>query len=508
MNNSINLNTQKKNNNNNIILSEGAINFLDNQILKDGDTKIIENEFIFQIIQAVKKDPDWYYCSLMDQNSKYGGFCINYESQYGEPKIGDIIQTKKIAILKLKNRETNVYLCKKVKKLKESKEFVIEPKNVFTILKKRLPQKKEYINNNNYINNAKHDKNNSINNAMKSSSQNLDLNKNFLKKYTLLSNFNNFTNNPIFLLKCRFKSPVKIYPNNNNNLDFKVQNYIFYDINGEEVQAVSFRECVDVFDNIIKVDSTYEISKVKKTLNKNEFRLTKFDFQLNFEKFTKVEEIDGGNLFKNTKIKDVFTPISNLTIDKVNKSIHCIIGIILEDKGIIEKKKENGDITRLRKIIIGDNTLHKINIKLWEEKLYPEKKYSKGDIIYIYNFKFKKYYNIYDLNSISLSEIQSCNNEKIIKELRQFYNKHQNMYQYKDMNFVNLNAQNNIEEKFIISFKEECISQYDEIDNEQLVRINGTAVNFTHDENNLYEGCIFCNKKSMNSTIVQIHKKN
>ena len=330
---SINLNIQKKNNNNNIILSEGAIIFLDNQILKEGDTKIIENEFIFQIIQAIKKDPDWYYCLLMDQNSKYGGFCINYESQYGEPKIGDIIQTKEIAILKLKNRETNIYLCKNVKKLKESKEFVIEPKNISSILKERLSPKKEYINNNNYINNAKGNKNNIINYSKKSSSQDLDLNKNFLKKYTLLSNFNNFTNNPLFLLKCRFKSPVKIYQNNNQNFDFKVQNYIFYDINGEEVQAVSFRECVDIFDNIIKVDSTYEIKKSKKILNKNEFRLTKFDFQLNFDKFTKVEEINGENLFKNTKIKDAFIPISNLTIDKVNKSIHGIIGIILEDKG-------------------------------------------------------------------------------------------------------------------------------------------------------------------------------
>ena len=104
------LNSPKNNKNfNNIKLSKGAINFLDNQIIKNGENKIIEINFTFQIINAIKKLSNWYCCSLMDQNAKYGGFCIKYRKKHGEPKKGDIIKTTKIQIVKLPNRETNLY---------------------------------------------------------------------------------------------------------------------------------------------------------------------------------------------------------------------------------------------------------------------------------------------------------------------------------------------------------------------------------------------------------------
>ena len=350
MNESHNSNIQKENNN--IILSKGAINFLDNQILKNGESKIIEKEFIFQVIDTIKKLENSYFCSLMDQNSKYGGFCINYESQYGEPKKGDIIQTKKIIIVKLEKRDTNLIFCENVKKLNESKKMIIDPNNLVSISKKRSSSKKEWINNNNELKNLKGKKNNIFNSSQISPSQGFNSNLNNsnkksiknesnqkdkikLKKYTLLSNLNNFTNNPIFLLKCRFKSTVKVITSKNKNFSDKVQNYIFYDIKGEEIQAVSFKEWADKFDEIIKVGSIYEISRIKKTINRKEFKLTKNDFQLNFGKGTKIEEIEDQEYFKNTKINEIFTPISKLTDDKVNKFIHSIVGIILEDKGII-----------------------------------------------------------------------------------------------------------------------------------------------------------------------------
>ena len=131
-----------KKTNNNIKLSKGAINYLDNQFIKNGDKKIINKQFTFQVIYAIKKLSNWYCCSLLDQDNKFGGFCIQYESQYGEPKKGDIIQTNKIQIIKLPNRDTNLYFCENVKKLKESKKMVIDPKKVNSITKIRTSSKK------------------------------------------------------------------------------------------------------------------------------------------------------------------------------------------------------------------------------------------------------------------------------------------------------------------------------------------------------------------------------
>ena len=131
-----------KKTNNNIKLSKGAINYLDNQFIKNGDNKVINKQFTFQVIYAIKKLSNWYCCSLLDQDNKFGGFCIQYESQYGEPKKGDIIQTNKIQIIKLPNRDTNLYFCENVKKLKESKKMVIDPKKVNSITKIRTSSKK------------------------------------------------------------------------------------------------------------------------------------------------------------------------------------------------------------------------------------------------------------------------------------------------------------------------------------------------------------------------------
>ena len=108
-----------KKTNNNIKLSKGAINYLDNQFIKNGDNKVINKQFTFQVIYAIKKLSNWYCCSLLDQDNKFGGFCIKYESQYGEPKKGDIIQTNKIQIIKLPNRDTNLYFCENVKKFEK-----------------------------------------------------------------------------------------------------------------------------------------------------------------------------------------------------------------------------------------------------------------------------------------------------------------------------------------------------------------------------------------------------
>ena len=84
--------------NKNFLLSKEAINYLDNQIINDGESKTIDAEFTFQVVYSTKRVDNWYCCSLMDQNSKYGGFCVKYKKRYGVPKAGDIIKTSTIQI--------------------------------------------------------------------------------------------------------------------------------------------------------------------------------------------------------------------------------------------------------------------------------------------------------------------------------------------------------------------------------------------------------------------------
>ena len=269
-------------NNNNIQqLSKGAINYLDNQFIKDGESRIIQEEFTFQVIYAMKKLSNWYCCSLMDQNAKYGGFCIKYRKKHGEPKKGDIIKTTKIQIVKLPNRETNLYFCEDVIKISESKKMILNPKIVESIKKTHSTSKKKLYLKYNIFQNIKEEENDdSKNNNININEINNDINlnspiKNIIKnsennifsdskrvmssqkKATLISELTSFTNNPYFILKCIAKSEIKAFSSryNPNGIDF-VQNYVFSDINGDKIQATAYNyELTDDLNKMLKINS-------------------------------------------------------------------------------------------------------------------------------------------------------------------------------------------------------------------------------------------------------------
>ena len=493
--------------NNNYHLSKQAINYLDNQIINDGERKIIEAEFIFQVVYSIKRVDNWYCCSLMDQNSKYGGFCIKYKKRYGVPKEGDIIKTNKIQIVKLPNRDVNLYFCDHVKKIEESKKMIINPKNVDSITKIRSTSRKQAYMKYNIFKNYEGD--DEINNNMNTPTQNKFpfLEKNVLsdakkinpsqKKPTLISELTSFVNNPIFILKFLAKTEIKPFASryNVNGIDY-VQNYIFSDINGDKIQAVSFNyDKNEELDKFLKVNSIYRISKAnKRTKFSKDFSFTNGDIQLLFSPFTIVEELSEeekkGQIFKD---KTQLTKINEI-INGHNK-IFDICGIVLEDKGIIEKKKSNSEIVKYRRLIIGDDTLHKVSLKLWEEKIEPNRTYFKGDIICAKDVKYKQWIHYYELNSSFLTQILFFSETKKGKALKKFYQSHQKIEEYKDINFVELDKRNDIQTKLIKEFLIDYDEEMKKINTYKLAKINGIVMGIEHGDINVFSGCKYCYKK-------------
>ena len=493
--------------NKNYQLSKQAINYLDNQIINDGERKIIEAEFIFQVVYSIKRVDNWYCCSLMDQNSKYGGFCIKYKKRYGVPKEGDIIKTNKIQIVKLPNRDVNLYFCDHVKKIEESKKMIINPKNIDSITKIRSTSRKQAYMKYNIFKNYEGD--DEINNNMNSPTQNKFpiLEKNVLsdakkinpsqRKPTLISELTSFVNNPFFILKFLAKTEIKPFASryNVNGIDY-VQNYIFSDINGDKIQAVSFNyDKNEELDKFLKVNSIYRISKAnKRTKFSKDFSFTNGDIQLLFSPFTIVEELSEeekkGQIFKD---KTQLTKINEI-INGHNK-IFDICGIVLEDKGIIEKKKSNGEIVKYRRLIIGDDTLHKVSLKLWEEKIEPNRTYFKGDIICAKDVKYKQWIHYYELNSSFLTQILFFSETKKGKALKKFYQSHQKIEEYKDINFVELDKRNDIPTKLIKEFLIDYDEEMKKINTYKLAKINGIVMGIEHGDTNVFSGCKYCYKK-------------
>ena len=487
-------------------LSKNAINYLDNQIIKDGESRIIEVEFTFQIIYAMKKLSNWYCCSLMDQNSKYGGFCIKYNKNYGEPKEGDIIKTKKIQIVKLPNRDSNIYFCDQVKKIEESKKWIINPQKVESVAKLRSTSKKKAYLKYNLFQNYTEEDDDKINinspikyNYLENGNQSLSESKNIIpkeRKPTLVSEFTSFTNNPYFILKFIAKSEMRAFPSRFDitGMGF-VQNYIFSDINGDKIQGVSF-DCnrTEELDKIFKIDSIYKISKAsKKTNGSLDYTYTNCNIELLFNYHTIIEELDEEEkkelVFKD---KTEFTKINELT-KKPNK-VFNILGIVLDDKGIMERNKTNNELLKFRRLIIGDDTLHKVGLKLWGDLVEQNKYYLRGDIICIKDVKYKHWNYLYDLNSIFFTKIINYDDTNQGKIMRKFYHNHQKSEEYIDINYVELESRNDIQNKFIVDYLDD-FEKEQKINPFKLVKINATVVEIEHSYENVFSGCKSCYKK-------------
>ena len=175
------------------------------------------------------------------------------------------------------------------------------------------------------------------------------------RKPTLVSEFTSFTNNPYFILKFIAKSEMRAFPSRFDitGMGF-VQNYIFSDINGDKIQGVSF-DC----NRTEELDKIFKISKAsKKTNGSLDYTYTNCNIELLFNYHTIIEELDEEEkkelVFKD---KTEFTKINELT-KKPNK-VFDILGIVLDDKGIMERNKTNNELVKFRRLIIGDDTLHK-----------------------------------------------------------------------------------------------------------------------------------------------------
>ena len=493
--------------NKNFLLSKEAINYLDNQIINDGESKTIDAEFTFQVVHSIKRVDNWYCCSLMDQNSKYGGFCVKYKKRYGVPQVGDIIKTSTIQIVKLPNRDLNLYFCDHVKKMEESKKMIINPQNVESIKKVRSTSRKQAYMKYNIFKNYEGD--DEINNNMNSPTKNkfpflenkvLSDTKNInpsQKKPTLISELTSFVNNPVFILKFLAKTEMKPFVSkyNINGVDF-VQNYIFSDFNGDKIQAVSFSyDKNEELNKYLKINSIYRVSKANKRTNfSKDFSFTNGDIQLLFSHYTLVEELSEeeakGQIFKD-----------KTQLTKINEIINCqnkifdICGIVLEDKGIIEKKKSNGEIVKYRRLIIGDDSLHKVNLKLWDEKIEPDRTYLKGDIICAKDVKYKQWMHYYELNSTIISQILFFSETKKGKALKKFYQSHQKNEEYNDINFIELEKRNDIPNLLIKDFLVDYDEEMKKNNLYRLSKINGIVTDIEHCDANVFSGCKYCYKK-------------
>ena len=468
----------------NITLSSGAIKFLETQKVTQGTKKSIDIDYTFQIERATKNSGGIYNCTLLDNDSKYGGFLLQYEQKDGIPGVGDIIHVSKILIALLPSRDSHVYYCKNVRLIRRAMALQVDPKKLSNVSKKKSME--------NYKNSV----------YKGSSDEAFDQNNDGINNTgdfddsscTLISSLTTFSSNAHLYLKCKVKNKVRSFVAKTTKKDCTLQSYIFTDTKGDEIQATAFNKVAENLDKIIQEGGIYEIRKVNIQLAERAFNATKCDYKLVFNESVQINPAPDNGKFGGVKLSVI--PLDKIVDFPIGKIID-VFGFVLEDKGYQEITTKNEKTLKLQKVTIGDDTLNKIEITFWEPIASPDISYSFGDLIAVKNCRVKEFNGRKTLSSMDSTEVKRSLDTESDSRLRKFFDEHQNENEYKDIQGEIISTGTNRAPAELAFIKEILNTFEDNIEyKDRLVyEIIGTVTKLNHSERNFYTGCAKCHKK-------------
>ncbi len=463
----------------NIRLSTGAIKSLETQKVNTGAKKSLDVDYIFQIERATKNNSGVYNCTLLDNDSKYGGFLLQYEQRDGVPGTGDIIHVSKILIAILPSRDSHIYYCKNVKLLRRAMALQVDPNKL-----SNLSKKKSLENHKNSVYKAQDDnqeKNNNNSGAFDDSG------------CSLISSLTTFTNNAHLYLKCKVKNPLKNFVAKTTKKDCILQSFIFSDTKGDEIQATCFGKTAENLSKNIQEGAIYEIKKAIIQLAERAYNPTKCDYRLLLNESSQITPAPDNGKFNGVKFSII--PLEQIPDFPIGKLVD-IFGFILEDKGYQEFPSKNDRIIKNQRIVLGDDTFYKIDVTLWEPLGNNENNFSIGDLIALKNCRIKEFNGKKNLNTTESSELRTTLDPQSDKRLRTFFDEHQNIAEYKDIQGESLFTGSKSPAELV--FIKDIQNTYEiEMDNKDrpIFEINGTVTKLNHSDRNYYTGCLKCHKK-------------
>ena len=307
--------------------------------------------------------------------------------------------------------------------------------------------------------------------------------KKLQQKFELIVNLSSTNYKKPIYVKCVNKKLL------NPNKKTKTLYYVFRDSDGAEIGANAYGDSnIQNFDKIIQLDGVYIISGYR-VIFINQSSQINYNYSLRLISSTRIKEMPPDHVFN--KIHFHFLKIDDLSFFREG----CLIdtcGIIYDEGEPRLYNMKKGQFF-MRNVLIGDNSMKKIWITLYEPYSKDIRlKIEKGQIlaikygkIGITDTKIKKLSTNY--NTILQNSTGNYNEDLLLKK---FYEKNENI--------------NN----FIFIFREEKYKYLKEIREimdynaeNHITNFNLTFVtkayiqNFYLDKNSIYEGCPLCSKK-------------
>lgn len=480
-------------------LSKGAIKDLEAQAstLSDGEKLNLQVNYIFQVEKVIKQNGHVATVILFDSDSKYGGFFAGcYEDQKDlSPDVGDIIQVLKLVLAKKKG---NIFycMCKSVKLLKKTAPFVKDPNSLDNLSKRKSNEE-----NRNSVYKSEElsteNKTNLKNTNEQSQNENYDQ-----KEFTLISDFTSFvSNNCTLFAKCKLKTELKNLVSRTTKKDFTLQNYFFIDTKGDEIQATAFGKAAEKFDQQIEQGQVYILKKFVIQLADKKFNQTNCDYKMLLNESTYVQKVENSTKFDQKKY-------SFISIDKIKEmpigKLVDIHGFVLEDRGYQSFEKKSGGSTGNRRVIVGDTSLHKIEITIWAPIGNIDKNYEVGELVIAKNLRISEFGGRKKLNTIDATELSDKDNNDNDSLLKKFFEEHSNSNEYQEVQGDTLIGNSNYSIPEIV-FTDKVYQSYEiDMDNKErpYIELNAYAIYVNHSTKNYYRGCTKCKKKMETDTCI------
>ena len=497
-------------------------------------------------IEDKTREKKFFSICLNDNLYKYGRFILMESELSNQLQIGYIINIKKITS---KRVSSGLYIMIKdfsiisdkydsglfnVKLIKENDEKIFmdeDGNNVEEIktndeIEEKINDEKNFEENNNLMlnfdciinilkdvvkNNLKAKKKKKIKNKLNKKiiteiKENINNVENKKVIYTSLKELTTFSRDFILLVRIIKKSEIKIFEtrNTNNSNILTGQGRLFYfivlDQDGNEMQCTCFNKTVNKFYDLIQENKLYEIKGGYVKINDKKYTRIKADYKIVLDENSLITQInDDIPIINNSKYNLV--KISDLPKFKIY-SIIDICAVVIDYTDIVIKVTRNG-AQPLRKLILGDNTLYKVELSLWRK--FTKINIKKGDIIFINNVKIGEYkgrnLSTFEETIIKVNptesdysgnkECEECINNLLffIEENEanifnnDFFSDFENLYKDK------LQTYQTTEENQIIYIKE-ILDNLDKVDdNKSLYKISAVITQIIHNEKNFYIGC-------------------
>lgn len=497
-------------------------------------------------IEDKTREKKFFSICLNDNLYKYGRFILMESELSNQLQIGYIINIKKITS---KRVSSGLYIMIKdfsiisdkydsglfnVKLIKENDEKIFmdeDGNNVEEIktndeIEEKINDEKNFEENNNLMlnfdciinilkdvvkNNLKAKKKKKTKNKLNKkiiteNKENINNVENKKVIYTSLKELTTFSRDFILLVRIIKKSEIKIFEtrNTNNSNILTGQGRLFYfivlDQDGNEMQCTCFNKTVNKFYDLIQENKLYEIKGGYVKINDKKYTRIKADYKIVLDENSIITQInDDIPIINNSKYNLV--KISDLPKFKIY-SIIDICAVVIDYTDIVIKVTRNG-AQPLRKLILGDNTLYKVELSLWRK--FTKINIKKGDIIFINNVKIGEYkgrnLSTFEETIIKVNptesdysgnkECEECINNLLffIEENEanifnnDFFSDFENLYKDK------LQTYQTTEENQIIYIKE-ILDNLDKVDdNKSLYKISAVITQIIHNEKNFYIGC-------------------